>query len=137
MRRFVMALPLGRWIPLVSVKDWWQEFGEARFVCALGVRQNRADNRRNHMSKAVLAAAIKDTTNCTVAQAGDAVDSLVKTIAKMMKKDGSFNLAGFGTFKRGKRAARTGRNPKTGEPIAIKASKTVRFKPSSKLKGMV
>jgi DNA-binding protein HU-beta len=89
------------------------------------------------MSKAALAAAVRDTTNCTVAQAGDAVDAVMKVIAKGMKKEGSFNLAGFGTFKRGKRAARTGRNPKTGEPIQIKAAKTVRFKPSSRLKELV
>jgi len=89
------------------------------------------------MSKAALAGAIKESTNCTAAAAGEAVDEVVKTIAKLVKKDGSFNLAGFGTFKVGKRAARTGRNPKTGEPIKIKASKTIRFKPSSKLKEMV
>ena len=89
------------------------------------------------MSKAALAGAIRESTNCTVAQAGDAVDGVVKLIAKAVKKDGSFNLAGFGTFKVGKRAARTGRNPKTGEPIKIKASKTIRFKPSSKLKAQV
>jgi DNA-binding protein HU-beta len=89
------------------------------------------------MSKAALAAAIKDSTSCTVAQAGEAVDEVFKTIAKLVKKDGSFNLVGFGTFKTGKRAARTGRNPKTGEPLKIKASKTIRFKASSKLKAMV
>jgi len=89
------------------------------------------------MSKAALAAAIKDSTSCTTAQAGEAVDEVFKTIAKLVKKDGSFNLVGFGTFKTGKRAARTGRNPKTGEPLKIKASKTIRFKASSKLKSMV
>jgi DNA-binding protein HU-beta len=89
------------------------------------------------MSKAALAEAIKDSTSCTVAQAGEAVDAVFKTIAKLVKKDGSFNLVGFGTFKTGKRAARTGRNPKTGEPLKIKASKTIRFKASSKLKAMV
>ena len=47
---------------------------------------------------------------------------------------GSVQLLGFGTFEVRKRAARSGRNPKTGETIKIKASKTVGFKPSSALK---
>jgi DNA-binding protein HU-beta len=52
-----------------------------------------------------------------------------------VKKDGSVQLIGFGTFKIAKRAARTGRNPKTGAAMKIKASKSVRFVASSALKG--
>jgi DNA-binding protein HU-beta len=65
--------------------------------------------------------------------ASDAVEAVLTAIAKGVK-GGSVQLIGFGTFKVAKRAARTGRNPKTGEAMKIKASKTVRFVPSSALK---
>ncbi len=67
--------------------------------------------------------------------AADALEAVLSSIAKGIKKDGSVQLIGFGTFKVAKRAARTGRNPKTGESMKIKASKSVRFTPSSTLKG--
>ncbi len=67
--------------------------------------------------------------------AADALEAVLSSIAKGIKKDGSVQLIGFGTFKVAKRAARTGRNPKTGESMKIKASKSVRFAPSSTLKG--
>ncbi len=60
---------------------------------------------------------------------------MLDSIAKAVKKDGVVQLIGFGTFKVAKRAARTGRNPKTGEALKIKASKSVRFVASSALKG--
>jgi DNA-binding protein HU-beta len=72
-----------------------------------------------------------DTSKRTAAEALDAV---LEALAKGIKKDGSVQLVGFGTFKVAKRAARTGRNPKTGESMKIKASKTVRFVSSSALK---
>ena len=67
--------------------------------------------------------------------AEDAVKAVLEAIAKGVKKDKAVQLIGFGTFEVRKRSARTGRNPKTGETIKIKASKTVGFKPSSALKG--
>ncbi|MFZ4593605.1 MAG: HU family DNA-binding protein [Verrucomicrobiaceae bacterium] len=65
--------------------------------------------------------------------AADSLEAVLAAIAKGVK-GGSVQLIGFGTFKVAKRAARTGRNPKTGEAMKIKASKTVRFVPSSALK---
>lgn len=67
--------------------------------------------------------------------AADALEAVLASIAKGVKKDGSVQLIGFGTFKVVKRAARTGRNPKTNQPMKIKASKNVRFVASSALKG--
>jgi DNA-binding protein HU-beta len=64
----------------------------------------------------------------------DALEAVLAAIEKGVKKDGSVQLIGFGTFKVSKRAARTGRNPKTGAKMKIKASKTVRFVASSSLK---
>jgi DNA-binding protein HU-beta len=74
----------------------------------------------------------KDTTKKA---AGDAVEAVLDAIAAGIRKDKVVQLIGFGTFKVTQRAARKGRNPKTGETIKIKASKSVRFAPSSALKG--
>lgn len=71
----------------------------------------------------------------TKRSAGEALEAVLDSIAKAVKKDGVVQLIGFGTFKVAKRAARTGRNPKTGEALKIKASKSVRFVASSALKG--
>jgi DNA-binding protein HU-beta len=65
--------------------------------------------------------------------ASDALDAVLTAIAKGVKTS-NVQLIGFGTFKVAKRAARTGRNPKTGVAMKIKASKTVRFVASSALK---
>jgi DNA-binding protein HU-beta len=67
--------------------------------------------------------------------AADALEAVLTAIAKGVKKEGNVQLIGFGTFKVAKRAARTGRNPKTGASMKIKASKTVRFVASSTFKG--
>ena len=66
--------------------------------------------------------------------AGDALEAVLAGLAKGIKADSSVQLIGFGTFKVAKRAARTGRNPKTGASMKIKASKSVRFVASSALK---
>ena len=64
----------------------------------------------------------------------EVIDEGFDHIAKSVKKDKRFAYPGFGTFSVKKRAARVGRNPKTGEEIKINASKTVAFKPSPNLK---
>ena len=69
--------------------------------------------------------------------AADALEAVLEALAKGIKKDKNVQLIGFGTFKVVSRKARTGRNPKTGEAMKIKASKTVRFVPSSALKSKV
>lgn len=69
--------------------------------------------------------------------AADALEAVLSSIAKGIKKDGSVQLIGFGTFKVAKRAARTGRNPKTGEAIKIGASKNPAFKAGKSLKDAV
>jgi len=86
---------------------------------------------KGELIEAVQSALGGDTTKKA---ADEAVNAVLDTIAKGVKKEGSVQLLGFGTFEVRNRAARTGRNPKTGEAIKIKASKTVGFKPSSALK---
>ncbi len=65
------------------------------------------------------------------------LDSAFEILSKSIKKDKRFAYPGFGTFSVKNRKARSGRNPRTGETIKIKASKTVAFKPAPKLKGML
>lgn len=63
--------------------------------------------------------------------------TFVDTVTKELKKGGKVQLVGFGTFEVGKRAARTGKNPQTGETIKIKASKAPKFKAGKALKDAV
>lgn len=73
----------------------------------------------------------------TKAGAERAVEAVLESIKKGVKKDKAVQLIGFGTFSIAKRAARTGINPQTGEKIKIKASKTVKFKPGAGFKSAV
>ncbi len=85
------------------------------------------------MSKTVLANAVRKATGCNGIQARKAVDEVTDTIVKALKKDGKYMMAGFGTFRVSKKGRRKGRNPRTGESIMLKASKSVRFKSSGTL----
>lgn len=90
------------------------------------------------MNKSELVEAIQKSlgADATKRSAEDALAAVLAGITKGVKgKDGKVQLIGFGTFSVKKRAARMGRNPKTGEAMKIKASKTVGFKCSSNLKG--
>ncbi len=90
----------------------------------------------NAMNKAELIEAVQKNLGkeATKRAAEDSVAAVLEAISKGVKKDGKVQLIGFGTFEVKKRAARMGRNPKTGESMKIKASKTVGFKASSNLK---
>jgi DNA-binding protein HU-beta len=66
-----------------------------------------------------------------------AVDTILSSITKALKKNNPVTLVGFGTFKVDKRKARKGRNPQTGEAIKIKAKKVPRFVPGKALKDAV
>jgi len=69
--------------------------------------------------------------------ASEALNTVIEEITKTLSKGGDVVLTGFGTFKVGKRAAREGRNPKTGEKIKIPAMKTPKFKAGKGLKDAV
>lgn len=88
------------------------------------------------MNKAELIDAVQAQlgAEATKKQATDAVAAVLDSISKGVKADSTVQIIGFGTFKVSERAARTGRNPKTGEPMDIAASKTIRFNPSANLK---
>lgn len=86
------------------------------------------------MNKSELIDAIAKSADISKAAAGKALDGALAAVKGALKKGQTVTLVGFGTFKVGKRAARTGRNPATGEPIHIKASKKVTFRPVKELK---
>jgi DNA-binding protein HU-beta len=89
------------------------------------------------MNKPELIDAIASHSNLTKADAGRALDALIKTIESTLKAGDSIALVGFGTFEVKERAERTGRNPQTGQPITIAASKSPSFKPGKALKDAV
>ncbi|MBW1680864.1 MAG: HU family DNA-binding protein [Deltaproteobacteria bacterium] len=86
------------------------------------------------MTKAELIAEIAKKSKLTKADAERSLNAFVEIAKKTLKKEKRLALAGFGTFVVTKRKARKGRNPQTGEPIKIKASKVVRFKAGKALK---
>ena len=88
------------------------------------------------MNKAELIEAVA-TTTCTQVEAANAVNAVIDSIAKALKKGDSVTLVGFGTFSVKKRKARIGRNPQTGKEIKIAAKKVPAFKPGKELKEMV
>lgn len=89
------------------------------------------------MSKAFIASVLQDSLNCTGVAAAQAADDLIQAIVKDMKKEGGFTLPSFGTFRVVKTKARKALNPRTGEPVKVKAGKTVRFKAAPNLKKAV
>ena len=88
------------------------------------------------MNKAQLIEKMAEFTN-TKKDAQQAVDALLDTIKKTLKKKEPVTIAGFGTFKLKERKARMGRNPKTGETIQIPAKKSVGFRASKDFKEML
>ena len=89
------------------------------------------------MNKTELIEALAAKCDLSKAAAGRAVDGLTEIIAETLGKGDSVSLIGFGTFSVGNRAARTGRNPKTGAELKIAASKTPKFSAGAKLKAAV
>jgi DNA-binding protein HU-beta len=89
------------------------------------------------MNKSDLVDAIAKSAEISKAAAARALDSTVDTIKKALKKGDSVSLVGFGTFKVGKRAARNGRNPRTGATIKIKAARVPKFSAGKGLKDAV
>ena len=89
------------------------------------------------MRKPDLVAAIAEKADITKEKAGEVLNAILDTITESTAKAESVTLIGFGTFERRSRAARTGKNPQTGEPLQIAASNTVAFKPGKALKEAV
>ncbi|MGA1108192.1 MAG: HU family DNA-binding protein [Pseudomonadales bacterium] len=86
------------------------------------------------MNKQELIDNMADSADISKAAAGRALDAMISSISGALKKGDSLTLVGFGTFSVRSRAARTGRNPKTGETIQIKAAKGPALKAVNALK---
>lgn len=89
------------------------------------------------MSKRMFIDIVRESTGCTNAVARQTATAMIDGIVRELKRNGKFVISGFGAFSVHRRAARKGINPATREPIKIKASKTVRFRPSKGLKSVV
>lgn len=86
------------------------------------------------MNKNDLVALVADSAGLSKTDAAKAVDAVFDGISDSLKKGDEVRLVGFGTFAVAERAASEGRNPRTGEKIAIPASKQPKFKPGKTLK---
>ncbi|MDE0243662.1 MAG: HU family DNA-binding protein [Candidatus Kaiserbacteria bacterium] len=89
------------------------------------------------MNKANLVEKIQDDTGSTRSEAERIVETLFDSIIDEVKKGETVSIAGFGIFEAKERAARTGRNPKTGETIQIKASVSPKFRAAKAFKDAV
>ena len=89
------------------------------------------------MNKSYLIARIASTAGISKAAAGRALDATTASITGALKKGDLVTLIGFGTFYLGKRAARNGRNPRTGATIKIKAANSPKFRAGKSLKDAV
>lgn len=89
------------------------------------------------MRKSDLAAAIAEKADLTKDKAGQVLNVILEEISKSLGNADPVTLVGFVTFEKRHRGARTGKNPQTGEPVKIKASNTVAFKPGKALKESV
>jgi len=89
------------------------------------------------MNKAEFVSAVADAADVSKVDAAKAVEAIIEVVKKALKKGDQISLVGFGTFVVRKRAARTGRNPRTGQQIKIKASKNPSFKAGKALKDAI
>ena len=89
------------------------------------------------MNKSELIEQIAKSAEISKAAAGRALDATIAAVKTSLKKGGMVTLVGFGTFYVGKRAARSGRNPRTGATIKIKAAKVPKFRAGNGLKDAV
>ena len=89
------------------------------------------------MNKQELIGSVAEATGLSRNDAGKAVESVFDAITGVLQRGDEVRLVGFGTFSVSKRKASTGRNPRTGEPMQIKASAQPKFKPGKGLKDAV
>lgn len=89
------------------------------------------------MNKSELIEAATDKTDLSKGDLSSALDAIVETITETVARGDKVSVTGFGTFERRERAARTGRNPQTGEEMQIAASKAPAFKAGKSFKDAV
>ena len=95
---------------------------------------NQTNKRNYNVNKTELIEYIAGKSDLSKAASARALAAIIEAVKKTLKKGETVTLVGFGTFSASKRAARTGRNPRTGAPLKIKAAKVPRFRPGKGLK---
>ncbi|MGN0363116.1 MAG: HU family DNA-binding protein [Bilifractor sp.] len=93
--------------------------------------------RKYYMNKTELVAEIAKKTELSKKDSEKALGAFIDTVAEALKNGDKVQLVGFGTFEVSERAARSGRNPQTGETIEISASRSPKFKAGKALKDLV
>ena len=86
------------------------------------------------MNRSELVRRVAGETGLGAAEADAAVKAVLASVAGALARDGTVRIVGFGTFAAKRRPARTGRNPRTGAPIAVPASRAVSFRPGKALR---
>jgi len=89
------------------------------------------------MNKQDLIGSVADQTGMSRAESAQAVEAVFGTIGQALKRGDEVRLVGFGSFSVSNRKASTGRNPRTGEPMQIKASSSPKFRPGKTLKDLI
>ena len=89
------------------------------------------------MNKAEFVGAVAEAAELSKTDAANAVDAMINVVTKALKKGDTVTLVGFGTFQVRKRAARQGRNPKTGDEVPIAPRRVLVFRPSHVLKAII
>jgi DNA-binding protein HU-beta len=118
---------------LSMVLRWYlQSFAESTQIDGHGTPIPRKQGIA--MTKADLLAAVAASANVPAAEADRVIQAFVDLVVESAKKGDKVSWPGFGSFSTSKRQARTGRNPRTGEPVQIAASTAMKFSPSSTLK---
>jgi DNA-binding protein HU-beta len=102
-----------------------------------GSRAGLDDNRRDNVNRAELIDAIRDRLGVDKRHAETAVDAVFDTIQRAVAQGEKVALSGFGVFEKVDRAARTGRNPRTGETVKVKKTSVPKFRPGTQFKGVV
>jgi DNA-binding protein HU-beta len=108
--------------------------GNGRQIFAETNRPKPFPDEGPEVNKTELIEHIAKHADISKAAATRALESMIGAVKTTLKKGGSVSLVGFGTFAVGKRAARSGRNPRTGAAIKIKAAKVPKFRPGKALK---
>jgi DNA-binding protein HU-beta len=121
----------------IGIRQYEALRDEAKFqVVGRDVHQHTACEG-NLMNKGELIEAVAAAADLTKSDATKAVEAFIDTVARTLRKGDQVSIVGFGNFAVKSRAARQGRNPKTGEPIAIPASRVPGFKAGKALKDAV
>jgi len=116
---------------VIAAMEWSGLRLVGRLACFASSPEERA------MNKAELVEAVAEDAGLSKVDAGRAIDSLLLTVQRTLKKGDEVAITGFGKFSVAHRGARTGRNPQTGAALKIKASKTPKFSAGAALKQAV